>query len=233
MSFRYGQFCPIAKATEVLGERWTILIIRELLMGSTRYSDLQRGLAQLSPTLLTKRLGQLVDCGLLVRQEVSGSRRPEYHLTPAGEELGPVIMGLGEWGMKWVRGEMRDDELDVQLLMQDYCRRIDASKLPGKCTVVGFTFPRLPKYSRWWIVIEGEREREACVIHPGKEVDVEIRSDVRTMVEIWVGDTDLTSAKKEGRLQVSGTPALVRTLPSWLRTSKMAHIRPHPNAISV
>src|SRR5476651_1804120 len=99
MSVRYGQFCPVAKAAEVLGERWTILIVRELLLGTRRYSDFQRTLSQISPTLLTKRLNQLVDCGLVVRRTRPGERRAEYELTPAGAELRPAIFGLGEWGM--------------------------------------------------------------------------------------------------------------------------------------
>src|SRR5258707_383204 len=109
MSTRYGQFCPVAKAAEVLGERWTILIVRELLMGTTRFNHFQRTLSQISPTLLTKRLNQLQDAGLVIRKHLPEQRRTEYHLTPAGRELLPVVVGLGEWGMKWARGQMSDD----------------------------------------------------------------------------------------------------------------------------
>ena len=233
MSFRYGQFCPIAKASEVLGERWTILIIRELLMGSTRYSDFQRALSQISPTLLTKRLNQLVDCGLVIRDSVDGTNRAEYRLSDAGQELGPIVMGLGEWGMKWARGEMKRDELDVQLLMHDYCRRLDANKLPRRRTVIGFHFPRLRNYANWWIKIEPGRERELCFCHPGGDINVMIRANVRTLVEIWMGDTEIRTALREGRMEVTGEPALVRSLPSWLRTSKMAHIRPDSTPLRV
>src|SRR5688572_1955282 len=110
MSIRYGQFCPVAKAAEVLGERWTILIIRELLLGTKRFSDLQRALSQISPTLLTKRLNQLEECGLVVRKKLLRLRRTEYHLALAGRQLRPIIMGLGKWGMQWARGQMSDDE---------------------------------------------------------------------------------------------------------------------------
>ena len=132
MSIRYGQFCPVAEAAEVLGERWTILLIRELLLGTKRYSDFQRALSKISPTLLTKRLKQLVDCELVERQTPPGQRRVEYHLSAAGRELQPAVLGLGNWGMKWARGQMQDDELDVQMLMYDFCRRIDTAQLPGK-----------------------------------------------------------------------------------------------------
>ena len=233
MSIRYGQFCPIAKAAEVLGERWTILIVRELLLGTARFSEFQRALSQISPALLTKRLNQLVDCGLVVRKTSPEQPRAEYHLTPAGWELQEVILGLGKWGMKWARGQMGGDELDVEMLMYDFCRRIDAARLPAGEIVVGFVFSRLPRFAHWWIIIEANRERELCVDHPGKPVDLLIRTDVRTMAEIWAGDTAVPSAKKDGRLQLSGDPALIRTLSSWLRPGILSHIRPDPNQLRV
>jgi len=232
-SIQYGQFCPISKAAEILGERWTILIIRELLLGTTRYSDFQRALSKISPTLLTKRLGQLVDCGLVLKQTSKGQSHATYHLSAAGRELQPIVLGLAEWGMRWARGQMRDDELDVELLMYDFCRRIDATQLPTDRAVIGFAFPGLPKFAHWWIVIETDRERELCVDHPGREVDVQIRSTVRTMAEIWAGDTQVRTAEKQGRLTLSGDPRLVRTLPSWLRPGMTAHIRPSPHALRV
>lgn len=233
MSIRYGQFCPVAKAAEILGERWTILIVRELLLGTKHFSEFQRALSQISPALLTKRLNQLVDCGLLVRNVSPGQQRSEYHLTPTGWELKEVVMGLGKWGMKWARGQMGEDELDVQMLMSDFCRRIDATQLPDGEIVVGFVFARLPKFAHWWIIIEANRKRELCVDHPGKEVDVHIRTDVRTLAGIWAGDTGVQSAKKDGRLQLSGNPTLVRTLSAWLRPGQLAHIRPNPNQLRV
>lgn len=233
MSIRYRQFCPVAKAAEVLGERWTILIIRELLMGTTRFSDFQRALSQISPTLLTKRLNQLQDCGLVIRKKLPEQRRTEYHLAPAGRELLPVVAGLGEWGMKWARGQMSDDELDVELLMHDFSRRIDGTQLPGGRNVIKFVFNGLAKFAHWWIVLEEKGERELCVINPGKEVDVQLRSDLRTMTEIWAGDTLIPAAKKDGRLQLSGNPALIRTLSSWLRIGTFAHVRPHSAALRV
>jgi DNA-binding HxlR family transcriptional regulator len=231
MSIRYCQFCPVSKAAEILGERWTILVVRELLLGTTRFSDFQRALSQMSPTLLTKRLGQLCESGLIVRKTMPGQRRTEYQLTAAGRELRPVVLGLGKWGMKWARGQMNDDELDVQMLMVDLARRIDESQLPGGRNVIQFIFPGLPKFTRWWVVIEKDGTRELCANNPGKSVDVEIRSDVRTMVEIWAGDTEIRRAKKEGRLQVTGHPVLVRTLASWLRIGLLAKVRPHSDSL--
>ena len=168
MSTRYGQFCPVSKAAEVLGERWTILIIRELLLGTTRFNDFQRALSQISPTLLTKRLNQLQECGLVVRKTVPDQRRTEYQPMPAAKELKPIIFGLGKWGMKWARGQMNDDELDVELLMYDLHRRIDATQLPGGRTVIKFLFRGLPKFGHWWIVLENGA-RELCVDNPGSK----------------------------------------------------------------
>lgn len=231
MSIRYGQFCPIAKAAEVLGERWTILLFRELLLGTKRYSDFQRALSQISPTLLTKRLNQLVEIGLVEKKTAPGQPRAEYRLTAAGRELQPVISGLGKWGMKWARGQMGDDELDVQMLMFDFCRRLDAAELPAPQAVIGFSFPGLQKFAHWWIIIEADRERELCVDHPRRTVDLQVRTDVRTMAEIWAGDTPIAAARRDGRLHLSGDPALARTLPRWLRPGAMSHIRPSSNPL--
>jgi DNA-binding HxlR family transcriptional regulator len=233
MSIRYGQFCPVAKAAEVLGERWTILIIRELLLGTTRFTELQRALSQISPTLLTKRLNQLQDCGLVIRKKMPEQRRTEYYLTPAGKDLMPVVTGLGEWGMKWARGQMSDDELDVELLMHDFSRRIDETQLPGGRTVIKFVFSGLSQFAHWWIVLEENGERELCVNNPGKGVDIELRSDLRTMTEIWAGDTEIRTAKENGRLQLTGNPVLIRTLPSWLRIGMFANVRPHSDPLRV
>jgi DNA-binding HxlR family transcriptional regulator len=233
MSIRYGQFCPVAKAAEVLGERWTILIIRELLLGTTRFTELQRALSQISPTLLTKRLNQLQDCGLVIRKKMPEQRRTEYYLTPAGKELMPVVTGLGEWGMKWARGQMSDDELDVELLMHDFSRRIDETQLPGGRTVIKFVFSGLSQFAHWWIVLEENGERELCVNNPGKGVDIELRSDLRTMTEIWAGDTEIRTVKTNGKLELSGNPVLIRTVSSWLRIGMFANVRPHSNPLRV
>jgi hypothetical protein len=128
---------------------------------------------------------------------------------------------------------MRNDELDVELLMTEFCRRIDSTQLPTDHAVIGFAFPGLPKFAHWWIVLQPDRERELCVDHPGKDVDLQIRTKVPTMVEIWMGDTDLRAAIRDGRLQLSGNPQMIRTLTSWLRPGMSAHIRPSPQPLRV
>ena len=226
MSIAYGQFCPIAKAAEVLGERWTILIIRELLLGASRFNELQRALSQMSPTLLTKRLTQLQDYGLVMKREQPGQRRTEYFLTAAGKELQPVVVGLGEWGARWARGQMEDDDLDVELLMIDFRRRLNADALPGGSQIIRFTFEGLPVYPHWWIVVDDKGDSELCVDNPGKPADVTLISNLRTMTEIWAGDTTLRAAKAAGDLKISGNPVLVRTAASWLGIGLFAEVRP-------
>lgn len=226
MSIKYGQFCPVAKAAEVIGERWTLLIIRELLLGSTRFNELQRGLSQMSPTLLAKRLKQLVDVGLIIKKEQHGRRHSEYLLTPSGRELEPIVMGLGEWGARWARGLMNDDELDVELLMIEFRRRIDSTQIPEGRSVIHFTFPELNEFSNWWIVIEESGERELCVNNPGTEIDIHLRTNLRTMTEIWAGDISISKAKRDGLLHVSGNPVYSRSLSKWLRLGLLSHIKP-------
>lgn len=215
----------MAKAAEILGERWSILILRELLLGTTRYSDLQRGLSRISPTLLTRRLQQLQEQGLIVRKGAANGRA-EYRLAPAGRELLPVVLSLGKWGMKWARGQMVDDELDVQLLMLDYTRRIDLAALPEGRTVVQFSFPGLPRFAHWWVVLDTDGTRELCVTNPGRTVDLQLKADLRTMVAVWAGDVSMRAARSDGRVQVSGDPVLARTLTSWLRGGVFGDIRP-------
>jgi DNA-binding HxlR family transcriptional regulator len=225
MSIKYGQFCPVSKAAEMLGERWTILIIRELLLGTTRFNDFQRALSQISPSLLTKRLNQLQDCELVVRKTSPDQKRIDYYLTPAGKELEPLVAAMGEWGMRWARGQMTDDELDVELLMYDLRRRIDGTKLPGGQTVLHFSFTGLEKFPHWWIVVDSG-EKELCVSHPGKPTDLTITTSLRTLTEIWAGDTEIRQAKQEGRLRLEGSPLLARSIGEWLQIGAFAHIRP-------
>lgn len=217
MRTQYGQFCPIAKACEILSERWTILIIRELLCGSTRFNQFQRGLSQISPTLLTKRLNQLVEDEIIMKRKVQGMRHAEYYLTPAGKELAPIVMSLGDWGQKWARSRMEDDELDIELLMLEFYRRLDLDQIPGGKLVAHFVFPSLQTYPHWWIVIDSEDERELCVAHPGRDVDVTIKTNALTMTRIWFGDTTVRQAKKEGLITLDGLPIMTRSVSNWLK----------------
>ncbi|MDH3286274.1 MAG: helix-turn-helix transcriptional regulator [Betaproteobacteria bacterium] len=217
----YGQYYPVAKALEVLGERWAMLVVRELLCGSTRFSELQRGLPNISPSMLSKRLSELEAAGLIMRKRIPGQRGWEYFLSEAGGELGEVVQKLGVWGMRWVRGTMSEADLNVQFLMWDIQRNIDAAKLPGRETVLKFHFSEEKTTRDWWIVVTSGKP-DLCVDDPGKEVDVYFTTDCRTLTEIFMGDTSFKAARADGRLKLVGPPALLNTLSSWFHLSAFA-----------
>lgn len=218
---RYGQFCPIAKATEILGEKWTILILRELLMGGRRFGELQRGLGDISPALLSKRLRGLEDQGLLVRRRASGERQAEYFPTEACQALQPVIVGMGEWGLVWARNSLLDPELDVDLLLLYLERGVDPAQLPGRETVIQLSFGDLTGQRDFWLLVAGGRV-ELCVVDPGRDVNVFLNCRLRTMHDLYMGDRSYRSAIEAGDLVVEGDPALVRTIGRWLRPSLFA-----------
>ena len=217
----YKQFCPVSKASEILGERWTFLIVRELLMGAHRFSELQRGLAAISPTVLTKRLNELADDGLVLKKRIPGQRGFDYHLTLAGRDLAPVIRALGDWGMKWARGRMADSDLDVELLMLYLERSIHPENLIGDETIIRFNFRDLEHLQKWWLIVRGHNV-DVCLEDPGKEVDIRFDVDLRTMIEIWMGDLSYRAAVRSGKLKLSGPSALTRNVADWMSNSAFA-----------
>jgi len=221
----YGQFCPVAKATDIIGERWTVLILRELLMGTTRYNDLQRGLSRISPTLLSKRLKTLEEKGLIIRKRPSGARSHEYYLTACGRELEPLIEVLAVWGMRWAREQMTDSELDVEFLMWDLQRRMKTDCLPGGETVLCFRFEELERFNSWWLVANKEGV-DLCTDDPGKEVDLYISTQVRDLAEVWRGDVPLRNARQENRIRAHGNAHLARTMADWLAINPYADVGP-------
>ena len=220
----YGQFCPVAKATEIIGEKWTLLILRELLMGTSRFNDFQRAMSRISPTVLNKRLKQLEDKGVVVKKRLSGQKGFEYRLSAMGRELEPLIEQVAVWGQRWARGQMSDDELDVELLMWDIHRRIRTDRLPGGETVLAFNFNDLDKYRKWWLVVSPD-DVDLCTEDPGKDIDLYLSSDLRSMVEVWLGDVDLKSSMRAGRIVVVGAKALERNMEDWFGLGSYAHIK--------
>ena len=220
----YGQFCPVAKASELIGERWTILIIRELVLGTHRFSDFQRALSRVSPALLTKRLNGLEKAGIIVKKAQQGRRGYQYFLTPAGRQLSPIIEHLATWGMRWARGQLTDSELDVEFLMWEIQRRLDTEALPDGETVLCFIFEELTQFKSWWIVINGD-DVDLCTKNPGKDVDLYISSTVRTMVEIWEGEIGLKTAQRKNLLKTNGNRQLVKTLTNWFGICLYADVK--------
>jgi len=220
---QYLQFCPLAKASELLCEKWTLLIIRELLMGGKRFNDFQRGMASISPTMLTKRLNELTENGLVIRKKIAGQRGYEYFLSESGKELAPIIQQIGEWGMRWTRSQLPDSELDIELLMLYLERSINPHHLPGDSTVLSFNFTDQNQMAKWWIVVSND-DVDVCTVDPGKEVDIWFNTDLRTMIEIWMGYTTYKAAIREQKLQIIGPSALTNNINSWLDKSVFAEI---------
>ena len=210
----YGQFCPVAKATEVIGEKWTLLVLRELLLGTTRFNEFQRALSRMSPTLLAKRLRRLEECGIVIRKKLSGQKGYEYRLTAAGKELGPLIEILAVWGMRWARSHLTDEELDVEFLMREVQRRLQTEHLPDGETVICLMFDELTKHKTWWLLVGGDVV-DLCTEDPGKDVDLYINSSVRTIVEVWEGDLDMRAALRNGSIKAQRSGHLIRTMPDW------------------
>jgi DNA-binding HxlR family transcriptional regulator len=221
----YHQFCPVAKAMELLDERWTLLVVRELVTGSEHFNELRRGLPRMSPSLLSKRLSQLTRAGVVEREDDG-----RYVLTPAGEELRPVVEALGGWGVRWI-GELGDADLDPKLLLWDMHRNVNHSAVhsavPTGPTIVRFHFPDAPPRTRdWWLVIRAD-DVDVCDDDPEQPVAVAIVADLRTMVQIWRGDIGWSAALGTGRVRIEGPEQLRRALPSWFALSPFAAV-PRP-----
>jgi DNA-binding HxlR family transcriptional regulator len=207
----YGQFCPVSKAAEVVCQRWTPLILRELLVGSTHFNEIRRGLPNCSPGLLSKRLKELERAGVVVHSRAEAS----YALTEAGRELFPIIQGLGEWGQRWVRSDYSDEDLDPGLLLWDVRRFLDPGGLGKGRVVVQFVFPAMAARRRYyWIVADG-RDVDLCLTDPGIGVDTTVEADLATLTQVWMGDARFDDAIEEGRIKLIGPARLTRTVPRW------------------
>jgi DNA-binding HxlR family transcriptional regulator len=218
----YGQFCPVAMAAEVVCSRWTPLILRELLSGSNRFNDLRRGVPRMSPSLLSKRLKELEQAGVIETRPTGQSGIVEYHLTQAGQELRALIMSLGIWGQRWVETQLSLKNLDPSLLMWDMRRSLDLTPMPPRRSTVQFHFPELPAArQRYWLVVEN-RLVDLCQVDPGYEVDLFVECSLRTMTAIWMGLTSVQAELDAGQLELSGDRMLARSMQQWLGLSPFA-----------
>lgn len=210
----YGQFCPIAKAMEVLDERWTLLVVRELLLGSTRFNELRRGVPKMSPALLSKRLRSLTRAGIITRAPAG------YRLTSCGAELIDVVTALGVWGTRWI-GELGEEDLDPHLLLWDLRRTVPVTIWPRSRTTVAIRFDDIPRATDWWLVVTGD-EADLCDYDPGFDVTVTIRTGLATLTRIWRGDLSWDAALRAGRVRLDGPEQARRALPTWIGQSTLA-----------
>jgi DNA-binding HxlR family transcriptional regulator len=222
----YNQFCPVAMAAEILGARWTLVLLRELIAGSTRFNDLRRGLPRISPALLSKRLKDLETAGVVTRCQVAGDPDLfEYQLTEVGRDLKPVIEAVGGWGQRWIETEVSLEKLDPNLLMWDMRRNIDPKPMPQRRNVIQVIFNDLKEAQRnWWLIVEPGQEVDLCSVDPGFDVDLYLTTDLRTMTKIWMGYTTIARAKEEESLVITGDIQLEHNLGSWMTLSPFAKV---------
>lgn len=217
----YRQFCPVAMASEILASRWTLVLLGEMQSGSTRFNEIRRGVPRMSPALLSKRLKELEEHGVVRRHETAHGT--EYRLTESGRDLKPVIHALGEWSMRWVDHQCSLANLDAQLLMWNMRRKIDPDPLPHRRIVVQFIYPELTKGKRnYWLIVTPVSGADLCSIDPGYDVDLYVTADLKSMTSAWMGMSRMEDEIAAGRILLVGDPDLVRTLSKWMKKSGFA-----------
>lgn len=219
--FDYQEACPISKAASVLCERWTLQIIREMAMGATRFSEFQRYLPRMSPTLLNTRLRTLEEHGIIVRKKVPEKRGYEYQLTPAGLGLKPVLREIGKWGMQWEFGKMDPAELNVSAIVRDFAVSLDTDQLPAGDTTIQFTVNTDDGTTKRYVLVT-DSAAQVCDENPGTDVDVYLTADLETFGKIWFGDISAASALDRGLLKAVGSSYCVGNLSRWLGTSQFS-----------
>jgi DNA-binding HxlR family transcriptional regulator len=209
-------------AAELLCTRWTVVLLREMIAGSTRFNDLRRGVPNMSPTLLSLRLKELEAAGVIERRELRSERGIfEYHLTESGRDLRPVVEAMGFWGQRWVEASLSLTNLDPSLLMWDMRRNLNPSPLPRRRTVIQFSYPELPPSKRnWWLVVEPPGEVDLCSLDPGFDIDLYVSTDLRTMTAIWMGIS--TVQKEREKIALSGARDIADKMQLWLGLSPFA-----------
>ena len=223
----YQQFCPVAMAAEILCTRWTIVVLREMIAGSTRFNELRRGVPRMSPALLSRRLKELEAAGIVARAASSSDPALfEYHLTEAGRELGPLVEAFGIWGQRRIESNLSLQHLDVDLLMWDMRRNLDATPMPIRRSVVEFVYPALPAaYRHFWLIVDPETGTDLCKIDPGFDVDLYVSADLRTMTAIWLGLDTVRAAVASQRMILTGSRELAASMQIWLGLSPFAKER--------
>jgi DNA-binding HxlR family transcriptional regulator len=219
----YKQFCPVAMAAEILCTRWTVVLLRELIAGSTRFNELRRGVPRMSPALLSQRLKELEVVGIVIRKPGSERGVFEYQLTVAGRELGPIVEAFGVWGQRRIESDLSLQHLDVQLLMWDMRRNLNTTPMPNKRSVIQFTYPEVPAAQRsWWLIVDPRESVDLCSIDAGFDVDLYVSVDLRTMTAIWMGLDTVRAAIANRRMMLTGNRQLANAMQKWLGLSPFA-----------
>ncbi|WND01808.1 helix-turn-helix domain-containing protein [Temperatibacter marinus] len=220
-----GSLCPAVKASAIIGDKWVLLILRELFLGAHRYNDFQKAIARISPTVLSGRLKDMETAGLLIKRTVSGKKGGEYRLTKSGRELGPIIDHLSRWGLRWTRRSLKDEDIDVAGFMWDFHRSLNLDELPDGKTVLSVQFPEQETYKKWWLIIENGTV-DLCTEDPGFDIDIYIVSSLISMVSVWMGDSTLKEELASQAMTLTGDHYLMKTAARWFALSRYSDVRP-------
>jgi len=223
MKSRYGQYCPVSLASEILGERWTILVILAFCDGCSRFNDMQRALPRISASTLAQRLRSLDESGVISKKKSFDGGTIEYRLTDAGEDLVPIVMEMGYWGQRWAR-DLEVEDLDPRHLIWSVHLRMNLDAMPSGRTTIQFEFTNLPQNRRYYWIVVNERKTDVCLKHPGHEPDVYVASEIHRFVDAWRGFRSLEQEVKSGRIKVTGSPEMRNAFTSWLLLSAVAHV---------
>ncbi|WP_066554004.1 winged helix-turn-helix transcriptional regulator [Croceicoccus bisphenolivorans] len=213
--------CPASKAADLIGDKWVLQIVRAMLLGARRYSDLAQAIPRISPAVLSARLKTLCEQGIIVRREGAGATSPTYRLTPSGRELQPIVEQLAVWGMKWAARNVREGDVDIGALMWDLHRCLAVSELPDGETVIRIGLKDAERYPAWWIVAAGHSV-DLCCDDPGKDVDVYLTCGLADLIALWRGEVEVRAAVEEGTLLIDGPRDLVQSVHRWFPHSPMA-----------
>lgn len=213
----YGQFCPVAMAAELLARRWTLVVLGEMLSGSTRFNEIRHGVPRMSSALLSKRLRELERAGVLMRTD------GEYILTASGHDLAPIIQGIGRWALRWVESECSLANLDARLLMWNIRRNLRPDPMPGRRIVIEFCYTELPERdARYWLIVVPGAPVDLCSIDPGHEVDLLVTASLRAMTSAWMGMSEFSAELKGRRIELDGDPLLAASFTRWIGRSGLA-----------
>ena len=223
----YQQFCPVAMAAEILCTRWTIILLREMFAGSTRFNELRRGVPRMSPALLSQRLKELEAAGIVAHAASRADTAvSEYRLTESGRELGPLVEAFGIWGQRRIESKLSLQHLDVDLLMWDMRRNLNTTPMPARRSVVEIVYPELPATQRrWWLIVDPGTGVDLCKVDPGFDVDLYVSADLRSMTAIWLGLDTVRAAVANHRLVLTGSRQLASSMQTWLGLSPFAKER--------
>lgn len=215
--------CPANKAADILGDKWTLLIIRAMVLGARRYSDFTAAIPRISPSVLSGRLKSLSENGLIMRKGETG-QQATYRLTPSGRDAMPIVIQLAEWGLKWAKRNTRVETVDVGAMMWDFHRTILTEELPDGETVLAYRLTDLDKHDRWWMVV-CDNEVDLCDHDPGKPVDLYINGPLDAIVDAWTGEADLNQLLRDEQVVVTGERILAESVNHWFPMSPVARAK--------